>query len=117
MNPKELLAQKEAGEITEAELHRKLEKHYGVKIRILKWTGTRFSSGSRKRLPKGGEYLSANAAAKAVGWSRGLLVRHIQNNVQAMTPEHGVIVRKRRRRKTVWFSKVLLKRLFPDFKD
>jgi hypothetical protein len=68
----------------------------------------------RRRLPKNGGYISANAAAKLVGWSRGLLVRHVQNNVPEMTPEHGVIVRKRRRRKTVWFSKVLLTRLFPE---
>ena len=68
----------------------------------------------RRRLPKNGGYTSANAAAKLVGWSRGLFVRHVQNNVPAMTEEYGVIVRKRRRRKTVWVSKTLLKRLFPD---
>lgn len=77
------------------------------------WPNGKFYK-QRKRLPKNGGYASANAAAKLVGWSRGLLVRHIQNNVPAMTPEHGVIVRKRRRRKTVWVSKALLKRLFPD---
>lgn len=68
----------------------------------------------RKRLPKQGGYIPANAAAKLVGWSRGLFVRHVQNNVPEMTPEHGVIVRKRRRRRTVWVSKALLTRLFPD---
>jgi len=68
----------------------------------------------RKRRANGGGYISAKMAAKVVGWSRGLLVRHIQNNVPAWTKEHGVIERKRRRRRTVWFSKVLLKRLFPD---
>jgi hypothetical protein len=109
MNPRELLAQKEAGEITEKEFHRRMEKQYGITIRVRS-----ILKPGRNRRPKDGEYLSANTAAKKVGWSRGLLVRHIQNNVQAMTPEYGVIVRKRRRRKTVWFSKALLKRLFPD---
>ena len=69
---------------------------------------------TRTRRMKEGSYFSANAAAKLVGWSRGLFVRHVQNNVPEMTPEHGVIVRKRRRRKTVWISRALLKQLFPD---
>lgn len=69
---------------------------------------------TRTRRMKEGSYFSANSAAKLVGWSRGLFVRHVQNNVPEMTPEHGVIVRKRRRRKTVWVSRALLKRLFPD---
>ena len=69
---------------------------------------------TRNRRAKQGVYLSANAAAILVGWSRGLFVRHVQNNVVEMTPEHGVIVRKRRRRKTVWVSRALLKQLFPD---
>jgi hypothetical protein len=68
----------------------------------------------RRRLPAQGGWIPANGAAKLVGWSRGLLVRHVQNNVSDMTPEYGVIVRKRRRRKTVWFSRTLLTRLFPD---
>jgi hypothetical protein len=69
---------------------------------------------TRTRRMKEGSYFSANSAAKLVGWSRGLFVRHVQNNVPEMTPEHGVIVRKRRRRKTVWVSRALLKQLFPD---
>jgi len=69
---------------------------------------------TRTRRMKEGSYFSANTAAKLVGWSRGLFVRHVQNNVPEMTPEHGVIVRKRRRRKTVWISRALLKQLFPD---
>ena len=81
------------------------EEFYGLKGKFLK---------QRRRLPKQGGYTSANMAAKLVGWSRGLFVRHVQNNVPAMTEEHGVIVRKRRRRKTVWVSKTLLTRLFPD---
>lgn len=81
------------------------ESFYGPKGKFWK---------QRKRSPKQGGYTSANTAAKLVGWSRGLLVRHVQNNVPEMIPEHGVIVRKRRRRKTVWVSKTLLKRLFPD---
>jgi hypothetical protein len=68
----------------------------------------------RRRRPTQGGWISANAAAKLVGWSRGLLVRHVQNNVAEVTPEYGVIERKRRRRKTVWFSKALMTRLFPD---
>jgi hypothetical protein len=62
---------------------------------------------TRTRRMKEGSYFSANTAAKLVGWSRGLFVRHVQNNVPEMTPEHGVIVRKRRRRKTVWVSRAL----------
>jgi len=68
----------------------------------------------RRRKPTQGGYIPANAAAKLVGWSRGLLVRHVRNNVTEMKPEYGVIERKRRRRTTVWFSKALLTRLFPD---
>jgi hypothetical protein len=67
----------------------------------------------RRRKPTQGGWISANAAAKLVGWSRDLLVRHVTRHVDEMTPEHGVIVRKRRKRKTVWFSKALLTRLFP----
>jgi hypothetical protein len=69
---------------------------------------------TRNRRAKQGTYLTANAAAILVGWSRGLFVRHVQNNVPEMTPEYGVIIRKRRRRKTVWVSRALLKQLFPD---
>jgi hypothetical protein len=67
-----------------------------------------------RRMKEGSTYFSANMAAKLVGWSRDLLVRHVSRHVPEMTPEHGVIVRKRRRRKTLWISRALLKQLFPD---
>ena len=67
----------------------------------------------RTRRTKEGDYFSANAAAKLVGWSRGLFVRHVQNNIPEMTPEYGVIVRKRRRRKTVWVSRDVAETTIP----
>ena len=95
----------------------KLCKRAGVKlyrnVDVTRRNGRMIPTRTR-RTKEGSSYFSANMAAKLVGWSRGLFVRHVQNNVPEMTPEHGVIVRKRRRRKTVWVSRALLKQLFPD---
>jgi hypothetical protein len=108
--------QKKGTGVTDQEID-KLCKMAGVKlyrnVDVTRRNGRMIPTRTR-RTKEGSSYFSANTAAKLVGWSRGLFVRHVQNNVPEMTPEHGVIVRKRRRRKTVWVSRALLKQLFPD---